>query len=295
MALSSMTGFARGQGVCGAYAWAWELRSVNGKGLDVRLRWPPGWEAVDQPVRARAAAALTRGTVHASLSIERQGAQPVVRVNDQVLAAVLTTIQDLAGKVDAAAPRLDGILAIKGVIEVQDADEREDDRRAAEAAVVTGFERALADLGAMRRHEGEVLGQLLSAKLADISALVARAEAAPGRKPEAVKKRLAEQVAQLLENSARFDPDRLHQEAILLATRADVREELDRLKAHLGAARALLRDGGAIGRKLDFLSQEFNREANTLCSKSADIELTRLGLALKAAIDRLREQAANIE
>ena len=295
MALSSMTGFARGQGVCGAYAWAWELRSVNGKGLDVRLRWPPGWEAVDQPVRARAAAALTRGTVHASLSIERQGAQPVVRVNDQVLAAVLTTIQDLAGKVDAAAPRLDGILAIKGVIEVQDADEREDDRRAAEAAVVTGFERALADLGAMRRHEGEVLGQLLSAKLADISALVARAEAAPGRKPEAVKKRLAEQVAQILENSARFDPDRLHQEAIMLATRADVREELDRLVAHVAQATKLIGAGGAIGRRLDFLAQELNREANTLCAKSNDVELTNIGLELKNMVEQFREQVQNLE
>jgi uncharacterized protein (TIGR00255 family) len=295
MALSSMTGFARGQGVCGAYSWSWEVRSVNGKGLDIRLRWPPGWEAVDQPVRARTSAGLVRGTVHATLTIERQGVQPVVKVNDQVLAAVLSTIQELSGKVDAAAPRLDGILAIKGVVEVQDADEREDDRRAAEAAVLAGFDRALADLVQMRRHEGEVLGKLLSARLADISGLVARAEAVPGRKPEAVKKRLAEQVAQLLENSARFDADRLHQEAIMLATRADVREELDRLTAHVDQATKLITGGGSIGRRLDFLAQELNREANTLCAKSNDVELTNIGLELKNTVEQFREQVQNLE
>jgi uncharacterized protein (TIGR00255 family) len=295
MALSSMTGFARGQGVCGAYSWTWEVRSVNGKGLEVRLRWPPGWEAIDPPLRARASAALVRGTVHASLSVERQGVQPVVRVNDQVLAAVLSTFQDLAGKVDAAAPRLDGILAIKGVVEVHDADEREDDRRAAEAAVIAGFDRVLAGLGEMRRHEGEVLAKLLSTRLSEISALVAQAEAAPGRKPEAIKKRLAEQVEQLLENSARFDPDRLHQEAIMLATRADVREELDRLTAHVAQAEKLIGAGGAIGRRLDFLAQELNREANTLCAKSYDVELTNIGLELKNMVEQFREQVQNLE
>jgi uncharacterized protein (TIGR00255 family) len=295
MALSSMTGFARGQGVSGAYAWSWEVRSVNGKGLEIRLRWPPGWEAIDQPVRARSAAALMRGTVHASLTIERQGVQPIVKVNEDVLAAVLSTMHDLAGKVDAAAPRLDGILAIKGVVEVHDADEREEDRRAAEGAVVAGFERALADLGEMRRHEGDVLGKLLSTRLGEISALVARAEAAPGRKAEAVRKRLAEQVAELLENSSRFDPDRLHQEAIMLATRADVREELDRLTAHVAQAGKLIAAGGAIGRRLDFLAQELNRESNTLCAKSNDVELTNIGLELKNTVEQFREQVQNLE
>lgn len=295
MALSSMTGFARGQGVTGAYAWSWEVRSVNGKGLDIRLRWPPGWESIEQPVRARASASLVRGTVHASLSVERQGVLPVVRVNDQVLAAVLATIQDLAGKIDAAAPRLDGLLAIKGVIEVHDADEREEDRRAAEAAVIAASDRVLAELGEMRRHEGEVLGQLLSTRLAEISSLVARAEMTPGRQPEAVKKRLSEQVAQLLENADRFDPDRLHQEAIMLATRADVREELDRLTAHVAQAQKLIASGGAIGRRLDFLAQELNREANTLCAKSNDVELTNIGLELKNTVEQFREQVQNLE
>ena len=295
MALSSMTGFARGQGVCGAYSWLWELRSVNAKGLDIRLRWPPGWDAIDAPVRARAAEALGRGTIHASLTIERQGLQPVVRVNDQVLAAVLATMQDLAGKIDAAAPRIDGILAIKGVIEVHDADEREEDRRAAEAAVIAGFDGALADLREMRRHEGEVLAKLLTTRLAEITTLVAQAEAAPGRKPEAIRQRLADQVAQLLENSARFDPDRLHQEAIMLATKADVREELDRLTAHVAQAGKLIAAGGAVGRRLDFLSQELNREANTLCAKANDVELTNIGLELKNLVEQFREQVQNLE
>jgi uncharacterized protein (TIGR00255 family) len=295
MALSSMTGFARGQGVCGAYSWLWELRSVNAKGLDIRLRWPPGWDAVEPPLRARAAEALVRGTVQGNLTVERQGVPAVVKVNDHVLAAVLTAMQDIGGKIDAAAPRLDGILAIKGVIEVHDADESEEERSAAQAAVIAGFERALADLIDMRRHEGDALAKLLSTRLSEISALVSRAEAVPGRKPEAIKKRLMEQVAQLLDNSARFDPDRLHQEAIMLATKADVREELDRLGAHVAQASKLIAAGGPVGRRLDFLAQELNREANTLCAKANDVELTNLGLELKNLVEQFREQVQNLE
>jgi uncharacterized protein (TIGR00255 family) len=295
MALSSMTGFARGQGVCGAYSWLWELRSVNAKGLDVKLRWPPGWDAIEPPLRARVAETLVRGTVHGSLTVERQGVQAVVRINDQVLNAVLTAMHDIGGKIDAAAPRLDGILAIKGVIEVHDADESEEDRRAAEAAVITGFDVALAALAEMRRHEGAALGRLLSTRLSEISALVARAEAVPGRKPEAIKKRLMEQVALLLDNSARFDPDRLHQEAIMLATKADVREELDRLTAHVAQASKLIAGGAAVGRRLDFLAQELNREANTLCAKANDVELTNIGLELKNLVEQFREQVQNLE
>jgi uncharacterized protein (TIGR00255 family) len=295
MALSSMTGFARGQGTSGPYAWAWEIRSVNAKGLDIRLRWPSGWDAVDAPVRARATEALSRGAVNATLTVERQGAQPVVRVNDQVLAAVLATIQNLSGKVDAAAPRLDGILAIKGVVEVHDAEEDEAERRTAEAAVIAGFVETLNSLSEMRRHEGAVLGTLLTTRLDEISVLVARAEASPGRKPEAIRRRLEEQVAALLENSSRFDADRLHQEAVMIATKADIREELDRLVAHVGQAKKLIGGGGAVGRRLDFLSQELNRETNTLCAKSNDIELTNIGLELKNLVEQFREQVQNLE
>ena len=295
MALSSMTGFARLQGAAGPYGWAWEIRSVNAKGLDLRLRLPPGWDAIEPALRARATEALSRGTLHATLNVDREGVAPVVRVNDEVLQAVIATLNSLADRIEAEPARLDGILAIKGVIEVTDAAEREEERAAAQAAVVKGFDAALADLTKMRRHEGEALGRVLGVRLAEISALVARAEASPGRKPEAIKARLAEQIATLLEASERFDADRLHQEAILMASKADVREELDRLTAHVAQASKMLRDGGAVGRRLDFLAQEFNRETNTLCAKANDLELTNIGLELKSLVEQFREQVQNLE
>jgi uncharacterized protein (TIGR00255 family) len=295
MALSSMTGFARGHGISASYAWTWELKSVNAKGLDLRLRLPQGWDAVEVPARARAAEVLARGTVYANLTVSREGVAPAVRINESVLEAMLATARGLAGRIAAAPPSLDGLLALKGVIDVEEPDEREDERRAAEAAVLVGFGKALADLAAMRRHEGEALGQILRARLAEIGALAARAEAAPGRRPEAVKARLAEQIATLLEASERFDADRLHQEAILMASKADIREELDRLAAHVSQAQKLIAQGGPIGRRLDFLAQELNREANTLCAKSNDVELTNIGLELKSVVEQFREQVQNLE
>lgn len=295
MALSSMTGFARGHGVTGAYVWSWEIKSVNAKGLDLRFRLPPGWDAVEVPVRTRGAEKLSRGTVYANLSVERKGVAPTVKVNEPVLNAVLATLKSLSGKVEAAPPTLDGILALKGVIEVTEQDESEEEHRAAEAAIVAGFGKALADLVAMRREEGTTLGQLLSTRLGEIAALAARAEAAPGRKAEAIKARLAAQVAELLSASQRFDSDRLHQEAIMLASKADIREELDRLASHVAQAKKLLADGGAIGRKLDFLAQELNRESNTLTAKANDTELTNIGLELKSTVEQFREQVQNLE
>jgi len=295
MALSSMTGFARTHGVTGPYAWNWEIKSVNAKGLDVRFRLPPGWDAVELPSRSRATAELARGTVYANLTVERKGVAPAVKVNEAVLAAVLDTLKSLERSIDASAPTLDGILALKGVMEVGETDEREDERRAAEAAIVDGFAKALADLIAMRRAEGATLGRLLSARLAEIGTLTARAEAAPGRKAEAVKARLAEQVAALLSASERFDSDRLHQEAVLLAAKADIREELDRLVSHVAQAGKLIAGGGAVGRKLDFLAQELHRESNTLTAKSNDVELTNIGLELKSTVEQFREQLQNLE
>jgi uncharacterized protein (TIGR00255 family) len=295
MALSSMTGFARGHGVAGSYGWSWEIKSVNAKGLDLRLRLPPGWDAIEVPARSRGTEKLSRGTVYANLTVERKGVAPIVKVNEPVLNAVLATLKSLRGKVEAAPPTLDGILALKGVIEVTEEDEREEDRRAAEAAILAGFDRALADLLAMRHVEGATLGRLLSARLAEIAALAARAEVAPGRKPEAIKARLAEQVATLLSASARFDSDRLHQEAIMLAAKADIREELDRLASHVGQAQKLLADGGPVGRRLDFLAQELNRESNTLTAKANDVDLTNIGLELKSVVEQFREQVQNLE
>jgi uncharacterized protein (TIGR00255 family) len=295
MPLSSMTGFARSHGACGTYGWAWEIKSVNAKGLDVRLRLPAGWDAVEAPVRARAAEALVRGSVYGTLAVARQGVAPIVRVNEEVLKAVLTTLKDLSGRVAAEPARLDGILALKGVIEVMDEDEKEEERRAAEQAVVDGFRQALAELAAMRRREGLTLGTVLKQRLDEMAVLTARAEAAPGRRAEAIRARIAEQVAALIDASSRFDPDRLHQEAILIATKADIREELDRLASHVAQAKRLIQEGGPIGRRLDFLSQELNREANTLCSKSNDVALTNIGLELKSVVEQFREQVQNLE
>jgi uncharacterized protein (TIGR00255 family) len=295
MALSSMTGFARADGMSGSYVWGWELKSVNAKGLELRLRVPPGWDVIEPQARGRAGEALARGTVYANLSVSREGVAPSVRVNEPVLSAVLATIDDIAQRVDAAPPTLDGILSFKGVIEVSEADESEAERRAAEAAILAGFDAAIAGLVEMRRREGDALRTVLDARLDAIAALAQRAEAAPGRQPDAIKARLAEQVAVLLDASQRFDADRLHQEAILMASKADVREELDRLAAHVAQARRLIATGGPAGRRLDFLSQELNREVNTLCAKSNDVELTNIGLELKAVVEQFREQVQNLE
>ena len=175
MALSSMTGFARGHGVMGSYAWAWELKSVNAKGLDIRLRLPPGWDAVEVPVRTSAAQVLARGSIYGALTVERQGSAPVVRVNEPVLNAVLATLKSLEGRVDAEPPRLDGILSLKGVVEVLDEDEKESDRRAAEQAVTVGFDQTVVELAAMRRREGDALGSVLRQRLDEIGALAQRA------------------------------------------------------------------------------------------------------------------------
>ena len=219
MALSSMTGFARSHGVAGAYAWAWELKSVNAKGLDLKLRLPLRL-GCDRRCRCATAPpkSLSRGSVFANLTVSREGVAPVARINEPVLAAVLATLKDLSGKANASPPTLDGILSLKGVMEVTEAEEKEDERRAAEAAIVAGFAEALKGLEQMRHTEGAALGHVLAERLAEIAALAARAEAAPGRKAEAIKARLAEQIAALLEASQRFDPDRLHQEAILMAS-----------------------------------------------------------------------------
>jgi uncharacterized protein (TIGR00255 family) len=295
MSLASMTGFARAHGVSGPYAWAWEIKSVNSKGLDLRLRLPPGWDALESAARSAAAKALARGAVTANLDVKREGASSTVRVNEEVLAAVLDTMRSVATKVNANPPSLDGILGMKGVIEVVEAEVSEEEKKKAEAAIAAGFDRALTDLIAARRGEGEALRAILAGRVDEIARLVAAAEASPARKPEAIRARLAEQIAALLDTGTKFDPDRLHQEALLIAAKVDVREEIDRLVTHIAAARDLLKNGGAVGRRLDFLAQELNREANTLCSKANDAALTATGLELKATVDQFREQVQNLE
>jgi uncharacterized protein (TIGR00255 family) len=295
MALSSMTGFARSHGASGPYALEWELKSVNAKGFDLRLRLPPGWDELEAFAKKRAAERLSRGTVYANLNVKRANSLSTVRINEEVLASVVKAATQLASRIDAVAPSIDGLLAIKGVIEVVEPESDEEEDKAAKAAAASLFDEALEGLIAMRRREGTSLGQILSQRMLEIEALAKKAEAAPGRKPDAIKARLAEQVAALLETSDRFDVDRLNQEALLIAAKADIREELDRIASHVAQARELIEKGGPIGRRLDFLSQEFHREVNTCCSKSNDIELTNTGLEMKNVVEQFREQVQNLE
>jgi uncharacterized protein (TIGR00255 family) len=295
MALSSMTGFARSHGTSGPYAFEWELKSVNAKGFDLRMRLPPGWDEIEAPARKRAAEVLSRGTVYANLNLKRAGTLSTVRVNEEVLASIVKIAGVLAGRIDAVAPSIDGLLAIKGVIEVVEPEGNEEEDKAAKLAVAMAFDEALTALIEMRKREGETLGQILSQRMNEIENLAKQAEAAPGRKPEAIKARLAEQIAALLESSDRFDSDRLNQEALLIAAKADIREELDRIASHISQAREMISKGGAVGRRLDFLAQEFNREVNTCCSKSNDLELTNTGLAMKNVVEQFREQVQNLE
>src|SRR5262249_9142866 len=260
MPLASMTGFARSQGSVGGYRWTWELKSVNGKGLDLRLRLPPGWDAIEVPARAAAARHLARGNVSAALDVERNGVLPTVRVNEEVLAALLETIRSVARRLDANPPSIEGILGLKGVVEISEGEIGADEHVAAEAAVIAGFEAAVSDLARVRQSEGRALSGVLAQRLAEVERLTMAAESSPARAPEAIRARLAEQVKTILATGEKLDSDRLHQEAVLLATRADIREELDRLKAHVDAAKQLISEGGPVGRKLDFLAQELNRE-----------------------------------
>jgi uncharacterized protein (TIGR00255 family) len=295
MALSSMTGFARSHGASGPYTFEWELKSVNAKGFDLRMRLPPGWDDLEAFAKKRAGEVLSRGTVYANLSVKRANAASAIRINEEVLASIVKVAGTLAGKIDAVAPSIDGLLAIKGVIEIVEPESNEEEEKAAKAAAASSFEQALANLVEMRRREGVTLGQILLQRMEEVETLAKKAELAPGRKPEAIKARLAEQVAALLETFDRFDADRLNQEGILIAAKADIREELDRIASHISQAREMLGKGGPIGRRLDFLAQEFNREVNTCCSKSNDLELTNIGLEMKNVVEQFREQVQNLE
>jgi len=295
MALSSMTGFARSHGASGPYGFEWELKSVNAKGFDLRMRLPPGWDELEAFAKKRAGEVLSRGTVYANLNVKRTSAVSTIRVNEEVLASIVRVAGVLAGSIDAVAPSIDGLLAIRGVIEVVEPENDEEQDTAAKAAAAAAFDQALLNLVEMRQREGATLGQILSQRMDEIERLAKKAEAAPGRKPEAIKVRLAEQIAALLEASDRFDPDRLNQEAIMIAAKADIREELDRIASHISQAREMIGRGGPIGRRLDFLAQEFNREVNTCCSKSNDLELTNTGLEMKNVVEQFREQVQNLE
>ncbi|MEQ8305863.1 MAG: YicC/YloC family endoribonuclease [Hoeflea sp.] len=295
MAIQSMTGFARHEGDASGCRFVWELRSVNGKGLDIRLRLPAGFEALEQPVRKAVAGVLTRGNVQVALSVNVTGAAVEAVVNDEALEAVIGLVERLGKRIDARKPTLDGLLNIRGVLEFRDPELSDAERAERDGAVLDGFATALAKLKSMRISEGAALTRVLGEQIDRIEALTLAVEADPSRNPDAIRARLGEQVKALLETGAPLDRDRLHMEAALIATKADLREEIDRLKAHVDAARALLSGDAGAGRRLDFIAQEFNRETNTICSKSNAASVTAIGLDLKVLIDQFREQVQNLE
>jgi len=295
MAVSSMTGFARAAGSGGTWRWTFELKTVNAKGLDIRLRMPAPFDRAEGEARARLAKALARGTCFATLSAQREGATAAARIDLAALESIAVAARAAAIKAGLAPPTMDGLLALRGVIETAEATDDEEAVNAACAGALSSLDEAIAALAAARRTEGEALAALLRERLGAVAAIVEAADANPARRPEAVRDRLAQSVAALMASSRGFDENRLHQEAILMAAKADIREELDRLKTHAAAARALIDGGGAIGRRLDFLAQELAREASTLCAKANDVSLTAQGLELRAQIEQFREQVQNVE
>jgi len=290
-----MTGFARAESSLGTVRWHWEVRSVNGRGLDVRVRLPSGYEALEPMIREAVANQLVRGNVTVSLSADRREGGQAIRLNETALAEVVKAADRIRELTGCALPRADGLIGIRGVLEVNEIEEEAEESGARMEAMLDHLRDVLAALVRARTAEGQRLHEVLGAHLSEIERLVKQIEKSPARTPATLTARLKEQVARLVETGNGLDPERLHQEAVLLATRSDVEEELKRLSAHIGAARELLEGDGAVGRKFDFLAQEFNREANTVCSKSNDVEITRAGLALKTVIDQMREQVQNIE
>lgn len=294
MSIASMTGFARITGTSGPYGFAWEAKSVNGRGLDIRLRTPQGFDHLGEEARKRLGNVLTRGQCQVGLVLTRAEGAPRVRINQEILASLIAAAESAPRSQAVAPASLDGLLAIRGVVEIAD-DDDEAVTQALEAALTQALDNLAADLADARRSEGRALMQVITGQLDQMTRLVAAARDNPARSVEAIRARIAEQIARIMEAGKGFDPDRLHQEAMLIATRADIQEEIDRLDAHIAAARDLLAEGGAIGRRLDFLAQEFGREANTLCSKASDVSLSRIGLDLKSVVDQFREQVQNVE
>jgi uncharacterized protein (TIGR00255 family) len=290
-AIASMTGFARAETEVGGMRWVWELRSVNARNLDIRCRLPAGLEGLEPTLRQRIPTFCRRGNVTIQLSPAQGAQRPIAfRINGEILKAYLDAMASL-GATAMDPPRLDGMLALPGVVEREDVQAQPID----EPAMLAAFDAALVALSEMRRIEGGRLAAVAQAQLAELERLQAAAAATAAMQPAALKARIEAQLQPLLEAVPSLPEDRLAQEVALIAARADIREELDRLAAHVAATKDLVAQGGAVGRKLDFLCQELNREANTICSKSADLRLTEIGLELKTTIEQLREQVQNIE
>ena len=294
MTLKSMTGFARRDGSEEPFTWHWEVRTLNSRGLDIRLRLPLGFEAIEGRAREMCKAQLARGNCTLNLTVKRTLEEGRMRLDEQALMDVAAIVKRAQELIEVKKPALDALLGIKGVI-VQADEEGAADTKGQHEAILADLALLLADLEASRIAEGKHLQTVLGGHIDEIETHVGEIEASPARAPEAILERLSSQISRLLQTNQEFDEQRLHQEAALLATKADIAEELDRLRAHIASARDLLDHGDPVGRRFEFLTQEFNREANTICSKSNDGAVTKSGLALKAVIDRLREQVQNVE
>jgi uncharacterized protein (TIGR00255 family) len=295
MAIASMTGFAREAGITGPYQWAWEIKTVNGRGLEVRVRTPSGLDGMGEEARGQILKALTRGQGQLNLALTKTSSAATLRVNREVLQSLISALDGLVLPDNVKPASLDGLLAVRGVVELDEDAVDPGQDEALTSALRAGIGALIEALKAARLKEGQALAAVLGQQLDTVARLVTEAEDSPARRPEAIRARLEAQVSELLDGKASLDPARLHQEAVLIAARADIREELDRLRAHVDAARGLLQEGGPVGRRLDFLAQEFGREANTLCAKANDVSLSRIGLELKAVIEQFREQVQNVE
>lgn len=293
MALSGMTGFGRVEGAHDGWTWAVEARSVNGRNLETRFRGPPGFEGLDRVAREGAQGRFQRGQLNVNIQAKRAETGLAAVVNTAQLDSYLALLAPLVASGQATAPSADGLLALRGVLEAETGDEDPEARAALETAMAASMGAALDALKIARQEEGAALLVVLAGVVDRIEALVAAAETEAAEQPGVLKARFERRLVELLGEAA--PQDRILQEAAAMAVKADVREELDRLASHVAAARTLLETDGAAGRRLDFLSQEFMREANTLCSKSATAALTATGLELKASIEQFREQVQNVE
>ncbi len=290
-----MTGFSRVDGTSENVSWYWEVRSVNARGLDLRVRLAPGTESLEPTVRHTAAQSFCRGSVSMTLNINRQFSDVEVVLNEDVLQSVLKAVSRVEALSGSNSVRVDTLLGLKGVLDLREKTEDPEAVEKRNAEILVGLEKALEDVVSARENEGAQLETVIRQYIDEIERLAKKVEQSDSRKVETIKGRLKEQVAKLMETGKDFDAARLHQEAVLIATRSDVEEEIARVKAHVVRARELLEAEGPVGRKLDFITQELNRESNTLCAKSNCSETTNAGLALKVVVDQMREQVQNIE
>lgn len=295
MTLSSMTGFGRAEGHYKHYSWVWEIRSVNGKGLDVRMRIPPGLDAFDQYIKTAIKKEIARGSINVSLQLTKDDNDTEVIVNEAALDKLIGVAKKASKNHDLPMPSLDSLLSIRDVVGIISAEDDEEQIKARNENLKSSFVDAVAALRSSREEEGLATRKMLADVIDQVENLLNQAEEIANNQPGLLKEKFEEKVSTLFDNKQGVDKDRLAQEIVLLATKADTKEETDRLRAHIASARLMLDAEGPIGRKMDFLTQEFNREANTLCSKSSDIALTNIGLSLKTAIDQIREQVQNVE